>query len=315
MTELDPAVLPVVMPLVRRFLESAESATRDDLIAALTPAGPVERADDDRSRHVGPSVRALESLGILELRDGTLRLATPGLDESAFRLEVARRLLRVPDGVDPWQARANAQRLEYDLEVAVVWFCLQGLTPALRDFDSADRRLRAQLGGERNLLRDGAPYGTLERWVVWLGVGSRVVVGDAAALVPDPTPLFRSALDELAPRGKRVTAGEFLDASADLFPWLPDRRLGSVGGCEGPTRCPMTAPSIIGFPPAYPWRLCDSRGAEMSSSGPVTIRARGSRSELRAAVETPSPGWSADDRGDHSAPAVGRSAGPTAPTN
>ena len=128
MTELDPAVLPVVMPLVRRFLESAESATRDDLIAALTPAGLVQRADDDRSRHVGPSVRALESLGILELRDGTLRLATPGLDESAFRLDVARRLLRVPEGVDPWQARANAQRLEYDLEVAVVWFCLQGLT-------------------------------------------------------------------------------------------------------------------------------------------------------------------------------------------
>ena len=283
MTELDPAVLPVVMPLVRRFLESAESATRDDLIAALTPAGLVQRADDDRSRHVGPSVRALESLGILELRDGTLRLATPGLDESAFRLEVARRLLRVPDGVDPWQARANAQRLEYDLEVAVVWFCLQGLTPALRDFDSptaacglnsAEKGISCAMAPRMGRSNDG-----------WSGWASGV--GWSSGMRPHSCRTRRPCSDQRWMSWRREESASRRGSS-----WTPRRT--SFRGCRtaawvgwwlrGSTRCPMTAPSIIGFPPAYPWRLCDSRGAEMSSSGPVTIRARGSRSELRAAV-------------------------------
>ena len=149
-------------------------------------------------------------------------------NEAAFRFEAARHLLSIPNGTDPWEERPESKRLEYDLQVAVAWFCLQGIESGLSTFPAAEDRLMKQLGADRKLLRDSAPYNTLERWIEWLGLGGFTTIAGVRLLVPDPTPLVRFALDDLVPSGTYVSMPEFLDRAAVIFPWLPHGALGEA---------------------------------------------------------------------------------------
>jgi hypothetical protein len=159
--------------------------------------------------------------------DSRLSLDAPNLDEATFRLTIAKRLLDVPADDDPWRLREGTIQLEHHLQVAVAWLCLQGLDAELAGFGSADALLEKQLGADRTLLRDGAPYNTLERLVRWLGVAASMnAAGGAAALVPDPTTLVRSALDEIVPGGSQIAMIDLLERTAEIFPWLPHGRLG-----------------------------------------------------------------------------------------
>jgi hypothetical protein len=215
----------MVWSIVHRVLEADREVAEEDLIARLTPFGLIERSEQ-RSRHVGPSVRALAALGLIESVNGKLRLATADLDDTAFRFAAAQRLLSIPNGADAWEVRPESKRLEYDLQVAVAWFCLQGIDSGLSAYTAAEKRLVKQLGAQRNLLRDQAPYNTLERWIEWLGLGGLTRVGGESWMVPDPTPLVRFALNDLVTPGTYMSMPEFLDRIADLFPWLPH---GAVG--------------------------------------------------------------------------------------
>lgn len=217
-------VLPAVWSLARRALAEAPAPTLDALIDRLTPVGLIRRSGEgtSRSRHVGPSLRALRQLEILvEDGDGAVTLANAAWGELDFRHAVAVALLAVPNNDDPWEIREGATRLEHHLEVAVAWTQLLGLNSDVESWQTAAEALDRQFGVDRPLLRDTAPFNTLERLATWLGVAA--VVGGRFA--PDPTPLVRSALDVLVPE-PACSAGEVLRRSAEHFPWLPHGRLG-----------------------------------------------------------------------------------------
>ena len=107
-------MLPAVWSVIRRELAARPGQPRNDLVARLTPSGLIRRTGADAggvSRHVRPTITALENLGLVEAdSNGGLRLSQPALSEQAFRAEVARRLLVVPDGEDPWQVRDGSQQ-------------------------------------------------------------------------------------------------------------------------------------------------------------------------------------------------------------
>jgi hypothetical protein len=229
MSDLNEAVLPSIWTLARRSLLDERAESVDKLITRLTPHALLKRAGTERpsSRHVGPSVRALLALGLIAASsDGSVGLTDEAADEAKFRLEITQRLLRVPDGQDPWEVREGASRLEYHLEMSVAWLHALGLGVEVAGFERAGDLLNHQFGVDRPLLRDTAPFNTLERLVRWLGVGA-FTSGTAArdALIPDPTAIVRSALEQLMPEPS-MTAGEFLLRSAELFPWMPHGTLG-----------------------------------------------------------------------------------------
>ena len=224
MPDLNEMVLPAVWSLARRALANGPAPSLDALIDRLTPVGLIRRSAEgaSRSRHVGPSLRMLRQLGILvEDGDGAVALADLTWDEARFRHAVAVALLAVSEDDDPWQIREGATRLEHHLEIAVAWTQVLGLNSGIENWQTAAEALDRQFGVDRPLLRDTAPYNTLERFATWLGVTA--VVG--GQLVPDPTPLVRSALDTLLPEPS-CSAGDLLQRSAEHFPWLPHGRLG-----------------------------------------------------------------------------------------
>lgn len=224
MPDLNEMILPTVWSLARRALANGPAPSLDALIDRLTPVGLIRRSAEgaSRSRHVGPSLRMLRQLGILvEDSDGAVALADLTWDEASFRHAVAVALLAVSEDDDPWEIREGATRLEHHLELAVAWTQILGLNSGIESWQTAAEALDRQFGVDRPLLRDGAPFNTLERFAMWLGVTA--VVG--RRLVPDPTPLVRSALDALVPR-PGCSAGEVLRRSAEHFPWLPHGRLG-----------------------------------------------------------------------------------------
>jgi hypothetical protein len=231
MSQLDEAVLPAVWSLIRGELLARPLQRRDELIDRLTPVGLIERAGSApaASRHVGPSLRALQQLGmVVANEEGLLELEDPGLSEPAFRAEVASRLLVMPTGADPFATREGGQQPEYHAEIAVAWLYLQGFERELAGWQSASQVLEDQLGTGRSMLRDGAPYNTLERLVRWLGIGDwgrPEGGGRQAALLPDPTRLLRTVLEELIPEGA-ASALEFLGRTGKRFPWLPNGEIG-----------------------------------------------------------------------------------------
>ena len=231
MSQLDEMVLPAVWSLIRGELLAAPLQPRDQLIDRLTPVGLIDRAGSApaASRHVGPTLRALQQLGLVVSNEqGLLALEDPALPEPAFRAEVARRLLVMPADADPFAIREGGQQPEYHGEIAVAWLHLQGFERELAGWQGASPVLEDQFGTSRSLLRDGAPYNTLERLVRWLGIGdwSRPEGGGRqAALLPDPTRLLRTVLRELVPEGT-VSALEFLSRTAQRFPWLPHGEIG-----------------------------------------------------------------------------------------
>jgi hypothetical protein len=224
MADLNETVLPSVWTLARRALAEGPAPSVDALIERLTPTGLLRRAGDGAtaSRHVGPSVRALLSLGLItEADNGTVSLTDADCEENEFRFRVGQALLRIPDGSDPWLVREGTGRLEYHLEVAVAWTQLLGVRSAIDGWPAASDALDRQFGVDRPLLRDTAPYNTLERLVSWLGIAVRT----AQTMVPDPTAIVRVALPSLLD-GDACLAQEFLERTATAFPWMPHGRVG-----------------------------------------------------------------------------------------
>jgi hypothetical protein len=160
-------------------------------------------------------------------RETGLALSQPDLTDAAFRLEVATRLVRVPDGSDPWLLSTGGTQLQYVAEVAVAWLHLQGLRTDLAGWSSAASLLDLQFGADRPLLRDGAPYNTLERLSTWLGVAAFTTAstGQSGRLIPDPTPIVSAALSTLIP-DTSVSASDFMARTGEMFPWLPHGKLG-----------------------------------------------------------------------------------------
>lgn len=231
MSGLDETVLPPVWSLIRSELAGHPTQTRDELVSRLTPAGLIARAGDAgrTSRHVWPSLRALTQLGVVTSdADHRLSLLDSSLTESAFRSEVAQRLLGVPDEDDPFALRQAGQQPEYHAELAMAWLHLQGFEHEVAGWQAASPLLDRQLGTDRVVLRDTAPFNTFERLARWLGVAVYVAPQTEAqqsALIPDPTDLIREALTTLVPNGAIATV-EFLRATAERFPWLPHGRIG-----------------------------------------------------------------------------------------
>ena len=224
MADLNEAILPSVWTLARRALVQGSVPSLDVLVERLTPTGLLRRTGDGAatSRHVGPSLRALLSLGLItEAGDGAISLADPESEESEFRFRVGQALLRIPDGDDPWLVREGTGRLEYHLEVAVAWTQLLGVGSAIDGWPAASDALDRQFGVDRPLLRDTAPYNTLERLVSWLGIA----VGTGQGMLPDPTAMVRAALPLLL-NGEACSAQAFLEGSAMVFPWMPHGRVG-----------------------------------------------------------------------------------------
>jgi hypothetical protein len=224
MADLNETVLPSVWTLVRRALAPGSAPSVDALVERLTPTGLLRRTGDGAtaSRHVGPSVRALLSLRLItEADDGTVSLADPGCEEDDFRFRVGQALLRIPDGADSWFVREGTGRLEYHLEVAVAWTQLLGVRSGIDGWPAASDALDRQFGIDRPLLRDTAPYNTLERLVSWLGIAAPT----GQAMVPDPTAMVRVALPSLL-EGGACSAQDFLERTATAFPWMPHGRLG-----------------------------------------------------------------------------------------
>jgi hypothetical protein len=232
MSQLDEMVLPAVWSLIRSELVAGPGPTRDELIQRLTPVGLIDRAGNApaASRHVGPTLRALQQLNLVVSDDDELlSLEDPGLSEPVFRAAVADRMLTVPSGVDPFEIREGGQQPEYHAELAVAWLHLQGFEEELAGWrEAVSPLLDAQFGTSRALLRDTAPYNTLERLVRWLGIGDwgrPERGGRQAALLPDPTRLLRTVLEDLIPEGS-VPALEFLNRTGQRFPWLPHGEIG-----------------------------------------------------------------------------------------
>ena len=114
MADLNEAILPSVWTLARRALVQGSAPSLDVLVERLTPTGLLRRTGDGAatSRHVGPSLRALLSLGVItEAGDGAISLADPESEESEFRFRVGQALLRIPDGDDPWLVREGTGSL------------------------------------------------------------------------------------------------------------------------------------------------------------------------------------------------------------
>jgi hypothetical protein len=111
--------------------------------------------------------------------------------------------------------------LEYHLEVAVAWTQLLGVRSAIDGWPAASDALDRQFGVDRPLLRDTAPYNTLERLVSWLGIA----VGTGQGMLPDPTAMVRTALPSLLDEGA-CSAQVFLERCAMVFPWMPHGRVG-----------------------------------------------------------------------------------------
>jgi hypothetical protein len=228
MPDLEEYQLPVVWSLVRGALSDAPAPiARDVLIDRLTPAGLISRERKSDSRHVGPSLRALESFGVVAGgRDG-LRLATPAAgEEERFRLEVARRMLRLPGDEGLW-AENRGGGLVHQAQAAVAWLCLQGFDCRAGRFDETEPLLRRQFGADRTLLRSDVTYNALVRLALWLGVaGALPAPDDGFRLMPDPTPLLRTALDDLLAPGEAVSAATLLERIGAIFPWLPHGPIG-----------------------------------------------------------------------------------------
>lgn len=228
MPDLNEMVLPTIWSLIRGALTDREFATRQELVDALTPVGLIDRSGGtSTSRHVGPSLRMLEELGIVTVPDEGPVAITTFSDEDAFRLEVLKRFLEIPFGQDVWEVRSGTTRLEHHAEVAVAWLCLQGVENEAAAFKAADRLLQRQLGVDRELMRDGAPFDTLSRLVEWFGIAAQSnSTGGDPSLVPMPTTLIRACLDDLIPPGVSVQMAAFLESTATTFPWLPHGWIG-----------------------------------------------------------------------------------------
>jgi hypothetical protein len=235
MADLTETVLPSIWSLVRRSLLEAPGISGIELVNRLTPRGLIRRQEagstTDKSRHVLPSLNALVAMGIVEDSGEKGLSLIPGVEsEEAFRREVTRRLFNVSEGTgDVWSLRSEFQ-LEHHAELALAWLHLQGIQGPIVSFRAAELRLQNQFGSDRKLLRDTAPYNTLERWTRWSGVAAyidgRDESGTADGLVPDPTEAVRTELDALIVPGADEPARAVVDRAANVFSWLPHGSLG-----------------------------------------------------------------------------------------
>ena len=230
MPALAEQVLPSVWTLVYRLLVAQPGISREQAIDLLTPRGLVSRTGGStESRHVRPTIASLIDLGIVEDHAGELKLADDINSEDDLRREIASRFLRLPpDEADPWRLRSELEP-EHHAQLAVAWLHLQGITTPLVGYRAAADALDRQLGDARSLLRDVAPYNTLERVARWCGVAASMNgPGRASALVPDPTEAFRLRLDDLVPAGEEVPARDVVTRLGEIFPWLPHGDIGLI---------------------------------------------------------------------------------------
>jgi hypothetical protein len=234
-TDLAETVLPSVWTLIRRSLLEEPGIERTNLVNRLTPRGLIRRTEAgatvDESRHVRPSLNALMDMGIVEDRgEGRLYLIDGAESEPAFRKEITRRIFALPpDENDAWRLRTELQ-YEHHAELALAWLHLQGVGTPIVGFAAAEQRLQRQLGAERRLLRDTAPYNTLERLVRWCGVAADVDApdegGTPTGLIPDPTDALRAELDSLLPPVGDESARAVVERAGEVFAWLPNGSLG-----------------------------------------------------------------------------------------
>ena len=245
MSDLNETVLPAVWSVIRRELAARPGQPRNDLVARLTPSGLIRRTGADAggvSRHVRPTITALENLGLVEAdSNGGPRLSRPDLSERAFRAEVARRLLVVPDGEDPWQVRDGEPAARVSCRTRAGLAAPTGARAADRGMAERLDLLDEQFGVDRLLLRSDVPFNTLDRLARWLGAAAyaKSSVVDQQ-LLPDPTDLIRSLLPDAMLEPAMSTA-EVVAEIARRLPWLPN---GSVGAAvAGAMAEPRTAPS------------------------------------------------------------------------
>ena len=233
MTELTPEILPSVWSLIRRSLLESPGMPKKELVERLTPRGLISRQGSgettDDSRHVRPSLNALLELDVIweDERSG-LQLRIGAESEAAFRRAVTHRLFRVPaeDGSDIWRMRSELQP-EYHAEIALAWLHLQGVARPISSFQAAEGLLQEQFGPARVLLRDTAPYNSLERLACWCGAAAQVAAeGAQRGIIPDPTDAVRAELDAILQPGVDAPAREVVDRIGEVLDWLPH---GAVG--------------------------------------------------------------------------------------
>jgi len=245
MSELNETVLPPIWSVIRNELLKRPGQQRSDLVARLTPSGLIRRTEaaGGVSRHVRPTLIVLEDLGLVEAdAEGALRLSQPALTEQAFRAEVTRRLLVIPDDEDPWQVRPGGQQLEFHAELALAWLHLQGLEQPIGGWANASIILDQQLDLDRLLLRSDVPFNVMDRLARWIGAAAyaRSPVVDQQ-LLPDPTDLIRSLLGDLMPEPAMPTA-DVVAAAGLMLPWLPN---GSIGRVVAAAMRQIPDPSLI----------------------------------------------------------------------
>ena len=251
MADLAENVLPSVWTLVRRSILESPGIKRTEIVERLTPRGLVRRTEGgsttDESRHVRPSLNALLEMGVVEDRGEEGLSLTVGVEsEGEFRRELTRRSFNVPkDEEDVWRLRSEWQPAHH-AELALAWLHLQGVQTPIVSFTAAERRLQSQFGAERRLLRDTAPYNTLERLARWCGVAAQVdgrdESGSATGLIPDPTEAVRAELDTLISPGADEPARAVVERAAEVFTWLPHGALGRAVA-ERMNECPDRAPA------------------------------------------------------------------------
>jgi hypothetical protein len=125
-----------------------------------------------------------------------------------------------------WRMRSEFQP-EHHAEIALAWLYLQGITDPITSFPLAEERLQKQLGPAQRVLRDTAPFNTLERLGRWCGVAAHAAgEGATAGILPDPTEAIRAELEEVIESGADVSARDVVNRISEIFSWLPS---GTVG--------------------------------------------------------------------------------------
>jgi hypothetical protein len=232
MADLAPEVLPSVWSLIRNSLVEVPAIERAELVEHLTPRGLIarEEGETDDSRHVRPSLDALIAMGVVEA-DGQrpLKLADGLSSEPEFRRAVTARFFDVgsDEESEVWRMRTELQP-EHHAELGLAWLHLQGVMTPIANFRAAETHLQHQFGAARVLLRDGAPYNSLERLARWCGVAADIAAAGGSAIIPDPTQAIRAELDNLIEIGSEAPARAVVDRIAATFKWLPNGTVGRL---------------------------------------------------------------------------------------
>lgn len=226
-----PQILPNVARVLYRALHAADASglSRDDLAKAVAPAS-LPRGDGAPSgagsKALDDTIAACITIGLIERQDDQLGLH-PGLPaaardrrhwDAALPSIVLDLVLdeRLNHGL--WESTEGAR----DLTRALAWFLGQDtLAPpaAWNEPNGADIAQERQVTGTERIFSNDTRWGAFDRWVTFLGLGTRLPREGKSLLVPDPTSALRSVLPELSTAARQPVL-DFTEAVGRRLPVL-----------------------------------------------------------------------------------------------